>query len=433
MKRWKCTVCGQIFEGETPPVPCPVCGAGEDAFVLVAQEEGSAYRQDTQRRFLIVGLGAAALSCAKAIRQRDHTCRITLVGEEEAYPYNRPALSDVVADGLSFAAIALEAAEYYQQAGMTLLYGRRITAIDPEAKQAVLDDGQTLAYDSLCLATGASPFNPVKAVPGGVTVQTLRTYADARQLMALPEGCPVLVVGGGILGIEAAVALNDRGHRVTLVELAERILSLQADERGSRAVQEGLEKAGITVYPGKTVAQVDAAGAVLTDGSHVDTAHILVSIGVRSNLSLAKALALQTGRGIQVNERMETSLPDIYACGDCAEFQGRVPGLWNVAMAQGEVAGAVMAGEERAYQPPIAALAFDECGVQLFSAGQVNLAEGSRLVMDDPLAKKYRLLLFQQGKLCGTLFLGETKGAAQAMTLLEKGASMKEAAALLTW
>ncbi|MBQ8536475.1 MAG: FAD-dependent oxidoreductase [Clostridia bacterium] len=432
MKQWKCTVCNQVFEGDTPPSVCPICGAQEDAFELLSQEETGGAPQGSQRRFVIIGTGAAGLACAQAIRQRDHTCQITLIGQEESFPYSRPSLSDLIAEGASLSSILLHQPDYYEKQGFDLRWGQSVTQIDAASRIVTLSSGENLSYDDLCLATGASPINPVKAAPNGIPVQTLRTYEDAQKLLDLPQSSRVLVVGGGILGIEAAIALNTRGHQVTLVELSPRILALQADEVASSAVQSGLEQAGIQIRTGRTVDMVTATGAQLTDGSFVEADHVLVSIGVRSNIALAKALGLSVGRGIQVDSAMRTSQAHIYACGDCAEYEGRVAGLWNVAMAQGEAAGAAMAGDNQfIYKTPVAALSYNECGVKLFSAGFVNQGD-EKLLRQDADKQNYRLLLFDKGKLCGTLFLGEFKGAVQAMAMLEKGASMQEAAALLT-
>jgi len=430
MKKWKCPICDQVFEGNTAPDICPICGAPHDAFIEVLKP-AQIIRNDTQRRFVIIGTGAAAVSCAKAIRERDNTCSITLIGKEEVYPYNRPALSDVVAGHTSFHETFMENPEYYLSNGFHMRIGETVEHIDTVNKNVTLTGGESLPYDALCLATGAYPFNPVKAEEGSIPVQTLRTWEDAMRLSNLPSGSRVAVVGGGILGVEAAVALSERGHKVSLVELAERILALQGDERASQALTEALEKHGISVVTGKTVTRVLGDGVVLTDESVLNADHLLVSIGVRSNTELASSIGLRLGRGIEVDEHMLTSHPDIYACGDCAQFNGRVAGLWNAAIAQGEIAGANMAGDEQSYQPPVSSLAFNEVGLSLFSAGSVNQPNASRLVWDDRQNNIYRLLVFDNGRLCGTLFMGNTQGAAEAIRLLEQGASVKEAVGLI--
>ena len=428
--KWRCLVCGQVFEGEEPPVPCPVCGAGRDAFEPAAGEEAPPFRLDTQEKFVIIGAGAAGFECAKALRQRNHTASITLIGQEDPMPYNRPALSDVIADGYSLPNVLLESYDFFEANQISLITGETVAAVDLERKTVQTQSGETYAYDKLCVATGAAPFNPIKRPDNGVPVKTLRTFEDAQEIIRLAQGKNVLVVGGGILGLEAAAALRERGCKVTVVELADRILALQADAAGSQAVREGFEQLGISVHTGKTVKDVTESGAVLTDGTVLEADMILVSIGVRSNLGLIQAMGLQCGRGVIVNEWMETSQKDVYACGDCAEFSGRVPGLWPVAVSQGQAAGAAMAGDrESPYTPPIASLVFEYAGIHLFSAGNVKDETETRLTLHD--RKNYKLLYFQQGKLCGTLFLGDLKGVGRALALLEKGAGLSEAAGLL--
>lgn len=430
MKKWKCTVCDQVFEGAFPPDVCPVCGASHEAFIE-AEEISVDFRRDTRQRFVIIGTGAAALNCAKAIRLRDRTASITMLGKEDVFPYNRPSLSDVVAGQVAFHETFLESASYYQQNNINLRCGETVTHIDPVLRTVYLTDGSALPYDKLCLATGAYPFNPVKAEPDAIPVQTLRTYEDAHKLCQLSANSRIVVVGGGILGIEAAIALNQKGFRVTLVELADRILALQGDAKASQALTGTLQRSGITVMTGRTVAVVQKNGVTLTDDSFHEADHVLVSIGVRSNIELAKELGLNIGRGIIVNESMRTSIDDIYACGDCAEFNGRVAGLWNAAVAQGEVAGANMAGDEILYHPPVSSLAFNELGLNLFSAGMVNQPNSACMVWEDIQNKNYRLLVFDKGRLCGTLFMGNTQGAAIAIQLLDQGASPSQARSLL--
>ncbi|MBQ2701132.1 MAG: FAD-dependent oxidoreductase [Clostridia bacterium] len=430
MKKWKCTVCDQVFEGLTAPSVCPVCGASHDAFIEVEVAAQNIFT-DSDRRFVIIGTGAAAVSCAKAIRQRDRTCSITLVGNEEVFPYNRPSLSDVVAGQVEFIDTFMEKADFYQTHHLTLRCGETVERIDAAGKKVFLAGGDVLPYDSLCLATGAYPFNPIKPAEGAIPVQTLRTYEDALTLASLPQGSHVVVVGGGILGVEAAIALRERGHNVTLVELAERILALQGDAKASKTLTEALERNGVTVMTGRTVSEVKQGGVVLTDGTELSASHVLVSIGVRSNMTLASAAGLTIGRGIQVDEHMRTSSASIFASGDCAEYNGRVAGLWNAAIAQGEIAGANMAGDELVYRPPVSSLAFNELGLRLFSAGMVNQPGGAKLVWEDPLNHNYRLLVFDNGRLCGTLFMGNTQGAATAIQLIDQGASPKEAQRLL--
>ena len=204
VQRWRCLVCGQIFEGTEPPVPCPVCGAGKDAFEPVS-DNGPAFSNNTDQSFVIIGGGVAALETAKAIRERDHTASIRVICGEGTFPYNRPALSDVIADGFSFQSITLEPFSYYGENHIEMIFDEAVS-IDKADKTVALKNGAQLHYDKLCIAVGANAFNPLKSGEETIPCSVLRTFDDSQQILEQAAGKPVIVLGGGILGIEAAVA-----------------------------------------------------------------------------------------------------------------------------------------------------------------------------------------------------------------------------------
>lgn len=426
-KRWKCTICGQIFEGEFPPVPCPVCGAGEDAFVLLEDESEVSFRRDTQENFVIIGGGAAALEAAKAIRARNRTGRIQMIAGEGVIPYNRPALTDVLADGYSFEAIALEPFDFYARQRIEFIAAEAQSA---DATQVTLADGRTLPYDKLLLATGANPFNPIERSEASISCFALRGFVDC---MAIEKACRnrrVIVVGGGILGLEAALALREIGAKVTVVELAGRILPLQADDAASMRIRVAMEQKGIEIITGQSVKRLTETGAFLTDERQIEADCALVSIGVRSEVPLAKALGLSVNRGITVDAHMRTDRANVFAAGDCAEFQGRVMGLWAAAVLQGRIAGAAMAGDVSAeYRQIVPATAFEAGSLSMFSAGQ--LVGEAQLTYEDGRSGAYRRLYFSEGKLVGVMFVGDVKSSGRALGMIEAGAKPEEAKALL--
>ena len=429
---WRCTVCGQVFEGDEPPVPCPVCGADRDAFVAESGDAGGEYRRDQLERYVIIGGGVAGLEAAKAIRQRNQLGEITMVLGEGVIPYNRPALSDVIADGYSFESIALEPYEFYEQNRIRLVSGARATGLDLPSRKAYLSDGQTLAYDKLLICTGANPFNPIASGDGLIEVYTLRTYLDAMRIVEKLRGRRVIVVGGGILGLEAAVALRELDARVTVVELGERILPLQADARGAAMLRPALEKQGIEIITGASVASLLSDGAVLTDGRELRADAVLCSIGVRSETALAREAGLKVERGVVVDESMRASYKDVFAAGDCAQFAGRTGGLWLICSEQGRVAGAAMAGDpEAVYHPGVPSTAFENRGVRLFSAGALGAEDSQRLIYEDARGKVYRCMYFKNGALTGVIFINDTRFSAQAIGLIARGASVAECAGLV--
>ncbi len=429
--KWKCSVCKQVFEGDEPPVPCPVCGAGTDAFSEV--DEGSqSYRKDTDESFVIIGGGIAGLEAAKAIRERNATASITIVSDEQVLPYNRPGLSDMIADGCSIQALQIEDERFYSGEKIAVRCGIKAERIDPQTKTVFLSNGETIAYDKLLLATGARAFNPVPGIDGGVCCQTLRSYEDAQSILRHCHGKRVVVVGGGILGIEAALALWEQQATVTIVEMSDRIMSIQADAEVSERIRKELEERGIRAFTGNTVQALKPDGVLLGSGQQIEADFVLVSAGVRSNLDLAKALGLSINRGILVDQAMHTSMADIYAAGDCAEANGRVEGLWGASSLQGQVAGAQMAGDvDRLYKSMVPATAFESGDVKMFSAGVVNDSSLDVVLSQSASGDVYKKLLFKSGKLVGVLLYGDTHGSGRALSLIEQGAGMEQAAQLL--
>lgn len=431
-RQWRCLVCGQVFEGAQPPVPCPVCGAGEQAFVPEGEPD-AAFRRDTEEHFVLIGGGAAALECAKAIRGRNHTARITMVCGEPVPPYNRPALSDVLADGLSLQSILLQEEGWYREQAIELLVGVEATAIDRQARRVELSNGSTLTYDKLLLATGSRAFVPVKTGGESMPLFVLRSYADCTRVTeAAQQAANAVVVGGGILGVEAAVALRERGVQVTVVETAPRILAAQADETASALVRRRLESRGIKLRCGVSVQQVSRREVLLSDGSSVDSDFVLVAAGVRSETTLAQACGLEVGRGILVDESLRTSDPAIYAAGDCAEYQGKTGGLWSTATAQGQAAGAHLAGDhDAAYTPLPPATVFEGAGVSLFSCGAVHGARLQSLTYEDGFSGIFKRVLLEDGQTVGVILYGSTDGAGDAIGMVTRRAPGREAASLL--
>ncbi len=431
-RQWRCLVCGQVFEGPQPPVPCPVCGAGEQAFVPEGAPE-AAFRRDTDEHFVLIGGGAASLECAKAIRSRNHTARITMVCGEPELPYNRPALSDVLADGLSLQSILLHEADWYREQHIETLVGVQATAIHRQERRVVLSTGESLTYDKLLLATGSRAFVPVKTGEESMPLYVLRSYGDCSRVAAAAAAHKqAVLVGGGILGIEAAVALCDRGVQVTVVEFAPRILAAQADEAASALVQRRLESRGIAVRCGVSVQQVSRQEVLLSDGSTVDASFVLVAAGVRAETGLAAACGLEVQRGILVDETMRTADPAIYAAGDCAEYQGRPGGLWSTATAQGQAAGAHMAGDaEAAYTVLPPATVFEGAGAALFSCGAVSGTRLQSLTYEDVFSGIYKRVLLEDGHTVGVILYGDTAAAGDAIGLVARKAPGAEAVPLL--
>lgn len=427
--RWRCTVCGQIFEGATPPVPCPVCGAGESAFEKII-EKAVEYKNDTQDQFVLIGGGFASVEAAKSIRKRNSTASITIVSKENCLPYNRPTLSDVLEDNLSFHNIILEEESFYKEHNITLCKGVSVDHIDAAQKMITLSDDTSLTYTKLLLATGANSFNPIQCDTDSVPVCVLRSFKDAEHIISIATGKRVVLVGGGILGLEAALALRERKCDVTVVEFAPRLLPLQADESVSARIQTQLGKLGIHVITGSSVKKAVHNGVVLNDGSTIQTDVVLASMGVRSEVTLAKELGLAIDRGIIVNEFMRTSHPDIWAAGDCAEFGGVVQAIAGAASAMGATAGADMCGDTSTpYETFTPATVLEMPGLSIFSVGAVNNTVETILYTNQQTGS-YKRLFFAKKILVGALFVGENPGA-KAVSAVSSNTPLAKAMELL--
>ncbi|MDD4316457.1 MAG: FAD-dependent oxidoreductase [Clostridia bacterium] len=413
--KWKCTVCGEVFN-HLPEV-CPVCGAQKTAFSPYEEQQPS-FSKDTDESFVIIGGGIAALQAAKAIRARNKTAAVTLIFSDTKIPYNRPALSDVLSGELKFSDIVLENYNYYKNNNITLMPRTKAKSIDRAVKKVVFDGGE-LAYDKLLLATGATAFCPFAVAEDTLPILTVRSFEDSATVSALIDkgSKRVLIAGGGILGIEAAVALNSRGVEVTVVERGTNIVNVQLDAYASGLLSEHLSQNGIKILTQTTVSAFGTDGVRLDNGDFLQSDFMLVSMGVRSNIELAIAAGLPTNRGIIVDDYMRTQDKDIFAAGDCAEYYGRAGGLWIISSAQGKTAGAAMCGDLSPYKTVPFATAFEGLGKSFFSVGSCQNATESA-IFEDKQKGIYKKLSFKDGKLDGVILFGDTANSNKAMELV---------------
>ncbi len=428
LRLWRCVVCGQEFRSADKPTICPVCGVGPEAIELV-EEAGPGETADTQERFVLIGGGAAAAEAAKAIRSRNRTASITMVCGEELPPYNRPGLSDLIEENFPPERLLLASPADYEAADVQLITGQRAVRIDRYARMVYLAGGDFLPYDKLLLATGGRCFNPLQPQPDAIPIVTLRCYEDAARILSLcGPGKRAVLVGGGILGVEAAMAVAAQGVAVTVVERCDRLMPLQADPPASARIASALEKAGVAVLCGDSVAQVDATGVTLDSGTRLDCDFVSVSAGVRAETALAQDCGLAVSRGVIVDDDLRTSDPAIYAAGDCAEYRGKTGGLWAVATAQGKAAGVAMTGGRADYRPAPPATSLVIGDFQLFSVGTL---EGDRTLHSASLDGPSVSLIFSNGRLTGAVLVGDVSKTARVMTGVDQGISVAKALPLL--
>jgi NAD(P)H-nitrite reductase large subunit len=277
-------------------------------------------------------------------------------------------------------------------------------------------------------STASVPTDSATQIGCGV----LRDYDDAVNIIDHASGKKVIVVGGGILGIEGAVALRERSAQVTVLEMAPRIMGPQLDSDTAVVVTEILKGKGIDIRPGTSVSKFNVHSVTLSDGSEQDCDFVLVSAGIRPNLDLAQSIGLETNRGIVVDEHMRTSIPDIYAAGDCAEVFGIVIGLYGAAVNGGQTAGAAMTGDESVtYEPFLPATAFETLWIKFFSAGQLNPQNSTSVVYTDAYQNITRKLYFSNKKCVGAVFFGDTSNSGKAIAAIKEGWGVGKAAGIL--
>ena len=427
----KCLVCGEIFDSSLEV--CPVCGVGKENFVPVEAED-TGYRRDTQNLYAIIGGGAAGLNAAKAIRERDKTGSIYMLSNE-AYPaYNRPMLTKSLVAGLDAEQIAVQEASWYEENNVCLLLGKNVVSIDTEKKEIHTDDGAKFKYTKLIYALGSECFIPPIQGADQPEVIAIRRLSDTQKVTELlPQTKEAVVIGGGVLGLEAAWELKKARCKVTVLELAPRLMGRQLDEGAGEMIKAVSEAQGITIHTGVQIEAIEGDGHVtgvrLGDGRVFPAQLVIVSCGVRANVAVAKAAGIETDRAVVVNSRMETSAADVYACGDCAQYQGINYAIWPQAVEEGKTAGANAAGETLEYTGVPAALTFHGMNTALFAIGD----NGSNpdlvyrtVEFKDMARKQYEEYYFRNNRLCGAILIGDVSRMGEMTEAVEKRASFGE-------
>lgn len=385
----------------------------------------------SKTQFLVVGAGIAGVSAAEAIHKTQPDASITMVSDEHNLPYFRMNLTRYLAGELERDQLDLHNREWYHENHVEIILDTHIDDIDAASKQIRLENGRLIEYDKLILANGASPFVP--PIPGRELdgVMTLRSLEDADKILNITaKSANVVCIGGGLLGLEIAGGIAQKGTNVTVLEALDWLLPRQLGKEAAEMLRGQIEAMGIKVIVPARIKQISGEGKVsaveLDDGTIIPASLVLISAGIRPNLDLAKRIGLEVNRGIIVNEHMQTSDPDIYAAGDVCEYHGILYGLWVPARKQGEVAGRSAAGQLVDYpgDPPSAKLKV--LGLDLFSIGQFSPAEaGDRLVTWQE-GDRFISFLFRDAKMIGSNLLGETGLDMKVKKAIDSGKDFSE-------
>jgi nitrite reductase (NADH) large subunit len=385
-----------------------------------------------RERLVIVGNGMAGLRFIERLNTHaPDRFDVTVVGAESAPAYNRVLLSSLLAEEIDEAACRFRDRSWYLRQGVRLITGAPATAIDTIEREVVVGDFTTLPFDRLVIATGSSPIRlpkPGMDLPGVVTFRDLADVAAIRT--AARAGARAVVIGGGLLGLEAAYGLARLGIDTTLLHVMDRLMERQLDHRAARLVKAAMEAKGVRVLLQADTAAIEGEGRVeqvrLAGGRALPADLVVMAVGVRPHTELARAAGLEIGRGILVDDLMGTSAPGIYAIGECAEHRGIAYGLVEPAYEQADTLARRLGGDEAAYQGSVLATSLKVSGVPVFSAGIVaDEADGEPILLSCPASGTYRKLLIRDGRLVGALLVGDAAEGPWYRELIETGAPVE--------
>lgn len=421
----KCMVCGAVFDASVSI--CPTCGVGPENFVPVQVNEVT-YSNDTQNRYVILGAGTAALSAATAIRERDASGSIVMISEEDELPYNRPMLTKNMFAGPEPKVFTIHDEKWYEEQRIQLVFGRKIVSLDPSAKKVVMEDGQTYEYDKCIYALGSHFFVPPFEGHQEERVTTIRTLADiAKAAEFLKDGKQAVVIGGGVVGLEAAWELKKYQCDVTILEAMPSLMSNKLDPSASHMLQEIFEENGIRILAGASTKKFEDRKIYLEDGTVIPADLVVVSCGVRANSAIAAEAGVEIGRAILVNDRMETNIPDLYAAGDCVEFEGMNYALWPEATDQGETAGANACGDKMHYESQVFGMTMHVANTELYAIGKTAGNEPFRTVeFKDPARNTLKKYFFLNNILCGVTLIGDTSDMIEVTDQVNRGVSFDD-------
>jgi nitrite reductase (NADH) large subunit len=366
-------------------------------------------------RLVVVGNGMAGMRTVEELLARaPDRFDITVIGAEPHPNYNRIMLSSVLAGDKTLDEIVLNPRAWYDEHGIRLITGGRVTTLDPVARQVVLADGSVVPYDKLLLATGSKPVAP--PIPGIdlPNVRAFRDIADVEAMLAAAtSGRCAVVIGGGLLGLEAAWGLKRRGMDVALVHLMPTLMERQLDVAAGALLLRDLEARGIRFFVNAQTEAIIGEGraeaVLLADGRQIPVDFVVLAIGIRPNIDLARQAKLDVNRGILVGDDMRTSEADIYAVGECIEHNGQVFGLVAPIWEQAKVCGARLAGDTAAvYDPPPIFTSLKITGVDVFSAGALAAADDcdEELTLHDAAGGLYKKVILRGDRVVGSVLYG---------------------------
>ncbi|MDU5504998.1 MAG: FAD-dependent oxidoreductase [Anaerococcus vaginalis] len=351
--------------------------------------------------YLIIGNGIAGLKAAETIRKNEENSSIIIISKSCEHTYWRTKLSELISKDFENDEILVKKPEWYEKNNIEEKLNCEVEKLDLENKKAILKSGEEIEYKKALIATGAHPFVPPIKNIDARGVFAIRSVDDLNSFKNyIKENKKVVIIGGGLLGLEAAFSVKNSGCEVLVIETFDYILGRQLDNELSKKLEKELNDAGIKTSTGKNTAEIvekdgKVCGVKLADGSIIEADAILVQTGVRNNLDLAENSGIKFERGILVDKYLKTSDENVYAAGDCMQLGQATIGLWTASMEMGQIAGNNMTGDSKTYQTPKPFSSLLLGDIKLFSAG-FSSGEGIEEIKKEDGEKVYKL--FKKGE-----------------------------------
>lgn len=371
------------------------------------------------KHYVIVGNGIAAAGCIEGIRSADRTADITVLSAERHPVYCRPLISYYLEGKTDLSRLPYRPDGFYEDNRCTVRYGCSAVRLDPQQKELTLDDGSRLSYDAVCVAAGSSPFvPPMEGLDTVPSAHAFMTWDDALAIeRELRPDSRVLIVGAGLIGLKCAEGLCGRVGSLTVCDLADRILSSILDTESAALLQRQLERHGVSFRLGDSAARFEGNTAYMRSGAAVPFDLLILAVGVRANTALVREAGGACGRGITVDSAMRTSLPDVFAAGDCTEAVDvsdgtvRVMALLPNAYRQGHCAGINMAGGNDVFDDAIPMNSIGFFGCHAMTAGSRPTPEQGGEVYEESDGEHLKRLFLRDGRLVGYILIGAVERA----------------------
>ena len=373
-------------------------------------------------KIVIVGNGVAGTLAAKGIRELDDRAEIVLFSAEDHLYYPRPNLIELIGGSLPPNRLFAFPERWYADHHIDVRLSSPVVRVHPERREVETAGGRMWAYDSLLLADGASSFVPPVKGAGLPGAFTLRTLDDARRILDYHPSDPrVVILGGGLLGLEIARAVKARGMDVDVIEFFPILLPRQLDPRGADLLKNAIERAGIRVLLGRETEEILGPGEVrglrLKGGEEIPAGRVVFAAGVRPNIELAREAGIATERGVLVDDFLKTSAPGVFAAGDGVQHRGRTYGIIPASFDQARVAAGNILGRATPYAGTTPANTLKVAGIHLTSVGSIHPRPegGEELLFEDPERGLYKKVVLQEGRAVGAIWMG-TKAGVQGIT-----------------